>query len=141
MTGLSVPLRTVTPVLYWTAPAGAAPYTGPVTSHAGVRRRPGEHARSGPIGRAAPDLYAELERMKHLQERLARSSVNSRRHRELTAAIRIEAAVYRKSLDAGQTAALHDSRPRPATGSGSLIRTSPPRKPASARRTPTGPRH
>jgi hypothetical protein len=109
-----------------------------VTSHAGVRHRPGERARSGPIGAVAPDVYARLERMKHLQERLARSSVNSRRHRELAAAIRIEAAVYRKSLDAGQTAALHDSRPRRATGSGWLFRTSLPGKPAAVRRTSTG---
>ena len=56
--------------------------------------------------------------------------VNSRLHRTLSAAIRIEADAYRKSLDTEQATATHDARPQPAVGLESLNRT-------SAFRTPT----
>jgi hypothetical protein len=75
-------------------------------------RRQGEHARNAPICAAAPDLYAGLERIKHLESEFVRTSVHSRRHRELAQAIRIEAAAYRKSLDNDQAAATHDSNRR-----------------------------
>ena len=50
-----------------------------------------------------------IERIKQLvEEQLARTAVNSRQHRALSAAIRIETDVYRKSLDAEQARATHD---------------------------------
>ena len=52
---------------------------------------------------------AGLERIKRLvEEQLARAAVNSRQHRALSAAIRIETDVYRKSLDTEQARATHD---------------------------------
>jgi hypothetical protein len=71
-----------------------------------------ERARNARIGAASPDVYAGLERIKHFEAEFVRTGVHSRRHRELAAAIRIEAVAYRKSLDADQAAAIHDSRPR-----------------------------
>jgi hypothetical protein len=67
---------------------------------------------------------AGLERIKHLEEQLALEPLNSRQHRTLSAAIRIEANVYRKSLDTEQAAATHDAKPQPAVGLGTLNRTS-----------------
>src|SRR4029450_3096015 len=61
---------------------------------------------------------AGLERIKHLEEQLAPAPVNSRQHRALRAAIRIEAVAYRKSLDTEQATAPHDSQPRIAVGRG-----------------------
>jgi hypothetical protein len=72
---------------------------------------------------------AGLERITHLVEHLAQAPVNSRQHRMLSAAIRIEADAYRKSLDAEQAAATHDAKPQPAIGRGSLNGTSASRKP------------
>jgi hypothetical protein len=72
----------------------------------------GERARHARIGPASSDVYAGLERIKHLEVEFVRTRVHSRRHRELAAAIRIEAVAYRKSLDTDQAAAIHDSRPR-----------------------------
>src|SRR5437667_6917113 len=72
---------------------------------------------------------AGLERIKQLEELLARAPSNSRQRRGLKAAIRIEAHAYRKCLDAQQAAATHDARPRLAVGLESLTRTSAPRKP------------
>jgi hypothetical protein len=71
---------------------------------------------------------AGLERIKHLADQLAPEPVNSRRHRTLSAAIRIEADAYRKSLDTEQATATHDAKPQPAVGLGSLDRTSASRK-------------
>jgi hypothetical protein len=48
------------------------------------------------------DRDGGLERIKHLEEQLSRAAVNSGRHRLLAKAIRIEAELYRKSLDAAQ---------------------------------------
>ena len=52
-----------------------------------------------------------LERIKRLEEQLARAPVNSQQHRTLRAAIRVEADAYRKSLDLEQASALHDAKP------------------------------
>jgi hypothetical protein len=46
---------------------------------------------------------AGLERIKSLEEQLAKAPANSARHRQLARAIRTEAALYRKSLDTAQT--------------------------------------
>ena len=59
------------------------------------------------------DADAALERIKKLGKLLAASPANSLQHRKLTDVIRIEAAVYRKSLDADQAAKTLDPRPRP----------------------------
>jgi len=72
---------------------------------------------------------AGLERIKHLEERLAPVPVNSRQHRTLVAAIRIEADAYRKSLDSEQATATHDWKHQPAVGLGFFNRTSASRKP------------
>jgi len=53
---------------------------------------------------------AGLERIKHLEEQLAPTRANSREHRRLSAAIRIEADAYRKSLDIEQATAAHGER-------------------------------
>ena len=45
---------------------------------------------------------ARLERIKHLERQLARAPIRSSRHRLLAMAIRIEAKLYRKSLDVAQ---------------------------------------
>jgi len=58
-----------------------------------------------------PEPDAGLERIKDLEEQLARARVNSGRHRQLAKAIRIEADAYRKSLDTEQATAKHDSKP------------------------------
>jgi hypothetical protein len=75
------------------------------------------------------EANARLERIKHLQEQLAPAPVNSRQHRTLSVAIRIEADAYRKSLDTEQAAATHDAKPQPAVGLGSLNRGSASGKP------------
>jgi hypothetical protein len=64
---------------------------------------------------------ARLERIKHLAEQVAAAPAHSRQHCRLRAAIRVEAAAYRKSLDIEQATATHDARPQPAVGRGSLI--------------------
>jgi hypothetical protein len=72
---------------------------------------------------------AGLERIKHLEEQLAPTTVNSRQHHRLRAAIRIETDAYRKSLDTEQAAATHDAHHQPTVGRGSLNRTSASRTP------------
>jgi len=60
---------------------------------------------------------AGLARIRHLEEQLAHTRVNSGRHREFAKAIRIEADLYRKSLDTAQAARQFDARPAlPVTG-------------------------
>jgi hypothetical protein len=54
---------------------------------------------------------AGLERIRHLEEQLSRAPVNSGRHRLLAKAIRIEAELYRKSLDAAQASERFDEKP------------------------------
>jgi hypothetical protein len=80
------------------------------------------------IVRRATEMADGLERIKHLAEQLAPAPVNSRRHRTLRAAIRIEADAYRKSLDTEQATASHDAKPQSVIGLGSLMRTSASRK-------------
>jgi len=43
-----------------------------------------------------------LERISRLEERLSRAPINGSRHRLMAKAIRIEAELYRKSLDTAQ---------------------------------------
>jgi hypothetical protein len=62
---------------------------------------------------------AGLERIKHLAQQLAPAPVNSHQHRRLSAAIRVEADAYRKSLDADQATATHDGK-LAAVGRGSF---------------------
>jgi hypothetical protein len=87
---------------------------------------------------ASPDAYAGLERIKHLEEQFARASVESREHRLLAAAIRIEAVAYRKSLDADQAAATRGRESRLDAGSVSPTRKPAPGKPAPVRHGKTG---
>ena len=61
------------------------------------------------VGRA-PKGAAGLERIRHLEEQLAPTAVNSRQYRRLRAAIRIETDAYRKSLDFEQATATHDRK-------------------------------
>ena len=77
---------------------------------------------------------AGLERIKHLEEQLVPVPVNSRQHRTLRAAIRIEAYAYCKSLDIARAAAMHDAKRRPVVGLGWLTRIPAARKPTLARR-------
>jgi hypothetical protein len=63
---------------------------------------------------------ARLERITRLAEQLASAPLKSRLQRTASAAIRIEAAAYRKSLDTEQATATHDAKPQPAVGRGSL---------------------
>ena len=56
------------------------------------------------------DADAGLERIKKLEELLAGSPVNSSQRRKLAEAIQIEAAAYRKSLDADQAAKTLDRK-------------------------------
>lgn len=61
-------------------------------------------------------IDAGLERIKRLEEQLARAPVNSGRRRQFARAIRIEADLYRKSLDAEQANEIHESRTDWRTG-------------------------
>ena len=56
-------------------------------------------------GPSLPDMDEGLERIKRLERQLARQPVNSSGRRELVEAVRIEAHLYRKSLDERQAAA------------------------------------
>jgi hypothetical protein len=67
--------------------------------------------RAAAVAGPSSDADAGLERIKHLEEALARARVKNRRQPELTRAIRIEANAYRKVLDREQAAATRDSRP------------------------------
>ena len=58
------------------------------------------------------ETHARLERIKHLAEQLAPAPVDSRQRHRLSAAIRIEADAYRKSLDIEQAAASRRPHPR-----------------------------
>ena len=68
------------------------------------------------------NLDAGLARIRHLEERLARTSVNSGRYREFAKAIRIEADLYRKSLDTAQAARRFAVKPAlPVSGRASRL--------------------
>jgi len=55
--------------------------------------------------------HAGLERIRHLAGQLSRARINSGRHRLLARTIRIEAELYRKSLDAAQASEQFDEKP------------------------------
>jgi hypothetical protein len=57
---------------------------------------------TGPL---LPDRDGGLERIKRLEQQLARQPFNSTGRRELVEAVRIEADLYRKSLDKWQAEA------------------------------------
>jgi hypothetical protein len=75
-----------------------------------------------------------LERIKHLERQLASATVNSFQHRQLNAAIQIEANLYRKSLDTEQATAIHDAEPPLTSRPGSWRATFLSRRPALGRR-------
>ena len=54
---------------------------------------------------------AAVERIRRLEEQLARAPANSAQHRQLAKSIQIEAIHYRKSLDAEQAAEQFDPKP------------------------------
>ena len=60
------------------------------------------------------NLDAGLARIRHLEEQLARTPVKSGRRREFARAIRVEACLYRKSLDTAQAARRFDVKPAQA---------------------------
>jgi hypothetical protein len=57
-----------------------------------------------------PDADAGLERIKRLEELLALEPGDSTARREIVRAVRIEASLYRRSLDARQAAATHSKK-------------------------------
>lgn len=88
-----------------------------------VAARPTPAARSKAVGRPARDIPAKRKswtsstdaeasagRIVELEKQLAHAPANSRQRRDVMKAIRIEATVYRKSLDAEQTLASHGSK-------------------------------
>ena len=58
----------------------------------------------------ALDADAGLERIRRLEERLALEPGDSTTRREITKAVRIEAGLYRRSLDARLAAATHSKK-------------------------------
>ena len=58
----------------------------------------------------APDSDAGLERIKRLEERLALEPGDSTARREIVKVVRIEAGLYRRSLDVRQAAATHSKK-------------------------------
>jgi hypothetical protein len=84
-------------VLYRTRPTARDRYTGAVQKNG--------------------NIDAGLARIRHLEEQLARTRVRTGRHREFAKSIRIEAGLYRKSLDNAQAARRFAARPAlPVTG-------------------------
>jgi hypothetical protein len=61
-------------------------------------------------GSSTPDADAGLERIRRLEQRLALEPGDSTAHREIAEAVRIEAGLYRKSLDQRQAAATHSKK-------------------------------
>jgi len=62
-------------------------------------------------GGSLTDAAAGLERIIHLETRLAHAPLQSHLHGVLRAALRIEAAAYCRALDAEQAAVTHDKNP------------------------------
>ena len=56
------------------------------------------------------DSEAGLERIVHLEEQLALAPIHSNRRRTLARAIRVESALYRKSLDIAQASEQFDPK-------------------------------
>jgi hypothetical protein len=61
-------------------------------------------------GSSTPDADAGLERIKRLEKRLALEPGDSTARREIAEAVRIEAGLYRKSLDERQAAATYSKK-------------------------------
>jgi hypothetical protein len=80
------------------------------------------------------EAAAGLERLKHLEDQLASAPKDSRQHRALSIAIRVEVDAYRKSLDIEQAAATHDPHPLLDAARGPLNFASASRKPHPAAR-------
>lgn len=59
------------------------------------------------------EAEARAQRILELEKALASTPANGRRRHALNAAIRIEAAAYRKSLDIEQASATHDPKHQP----------------------------
>ena len=55
---------------------------------------------------------AGLGRIRHLEGQLSRAPINSGRHRLLAKAIRIDAVLFRKSLDSAHASEQFDPKPR-----------------------------
>ena len=70
--------------------------------------------RAAVVGSPSQDQDAGLERLKDLEEKLARTPASSHQRIKLIGAIRTEASAYRKSLDAEQAKAAHGAEPGPA---------------------------
>jgi hypothetical protein len=56
------------------------------------------------------DVDAGLERIKRLEQRLALEPDETSAHREIAAAVRIEAGLYCRTLDTRQAAATHSMK-------------------------------
>ena len=67
------------------------------------------------VARVIVEADAGLVRLTRLEKQLAFAPVNSRQYRTVSALIRIEAGMYRKSLDTEQATATHDADSRLAT--------------------------
>jgi hypothetical protein len=87
------------------------------------------------LGSPSQDQDAGLERLRDLEEKLARAPAGRPRRLKLIDAIRVEADVYWKSLDAEQADPAHGAKPgppsvpRPARGRAVPLRgrSAPPR--------------
>jgi predicted phage gp36 major capsid-like protein len=66
-------------------------------------------------GPRVPDTDGGLERIKRLEQQLAREPARSSGRRELTEVVHIEADLYRKSLDEQQAAATRTMQRERAT--------------------------
>jgi hypothetical protein len=62
--------------------------------------------------RAPTDVEKGVARILDLQRQLVLMPAKSRQHRDVMKQIRLEAALYRKSLDVEQMVAWHDPRPK-----------------------------
>ena len=89
--------------------------------------------RNRTVARVTP-TEAGAGRIRKLETEIALVQVNSRQHRVLSTAIRIEASTYRKALDTEQATATHDSRVQPTVGPRSLKRLSASQKPIAVPR-------
>jgi hypothetical protein len=86
------------------------------------------------VGSLSRDQDAGLERLKFLEEKLARAPARSLQRLKLIDAIRFEADTYRKSLDAEQAEAIHGAEPGPAAGPRAARRRAMPLRGRSAPR-------
>jgi hypothetical protein len=75
-------------------------------------RAPARH-RAAVMSSAAQKQAAGLERLKHLEEKLALAPASSHQRLTLVEAVRIEANSFRKSLDTEQATAAYGAKPGP----------------------------